>query len=121
MGSGAQMRHAFPTKNRFSQPMNLHDFPFDAESPSFTVSFTAERLSNHYIIKVIAPLLMIVLLSWVAFWLNPAEGESQLEVVVTTGLAQQGKIETARWLDRVWRLLFPGLLVLGACYAFLWH
>ena len=36
-----------------------------------------------------------------------------IEVVVTTGLAQQGKIETARWLDRVCRLLFPGRLVLG--------
>ena len=46
---------------------------------------------------------------------------AMIEVVVTTGLAQQGKIETARWLDRVCRLLFPGRLVLGACYAFLWH
>ena len=208
----------------FSQPMNLHDFPFDSQSfdirvvcsssdgvseiqlvqdpetdsfvtegysvadwkivshnthseplilptgdsvPSFTMRFTAKRLSNHYMIKVIAPLLMIVLLSWVVFWLNPSEGGSQLgvavtsfltmiayhvalssklpeisyltrldvfvfcgtilvflamiEVVITTGLAQEGKVEIARWLDRVCRLLFPGLLALGACYAYLWH
>ncbi len=208
----------------FSQPMNLHDFPFDTQTfgiqvvytgsdevneisliqdpefdsfitenysvadwkivghdtssepmiiptvgsiPSFTLSFTAERLSNHYMMKVVAPLLMIVLLSWVVFWLNPSEGGSQLgvavtsfltmiayhvalssrlpeisyltrldvfvfcgtilvflamiEVVITTGLAQQGKVETARWLDRVCRLLFPALLTVGGFYAYLWH
>lgn len=133
---------------------------------SFVLRFTAERLSNHYMVKVIAPLLMIVLLSWVVFWLNPSEGGSQLgvavtsfltmiayhvalnsklpeisyltrldlfvfsgtilvflamiEVVVTTGLAQKGKIELAYSLDRVCRFIFPVLLGLGACYAFLW-
>lgn len=208
----------------FSQPMNLHDFPFDRQKfdirivsvgsegegelklvpntrvesfvaegysvadweivdygihtdplvipngdlvPSFTMTFTAQRLSQHYVIKVIAPLLMIVLLSWVVFWLNPTEGGSQLgvavtafltviayhvalgsklpeisyltrldifvfcgtiivflamiEVVITTGLAQKGKVGIARWLDRVCRFLFPGLLALGSAYAFLWH
>lgn len=208
----------------FSQPMNLHDFPFDSQSfdirvvcsssdgvsqihlvqdpetdsfvtegysvadwkiaghesnseplilptgdsvPSFTMRFTANRLSNHYMIKVVAPLLMIVLLSWVVFWLDPSDGGSQLgvavtsfltmiayhvalssklpeisyltrldvfifcgtilvflamiEVVITTGLAQVGKVEAARWLDRSCRLVFPGFLALGACYAYLWH
>lgn len=208
----------------FSQPMNLHDFPFDQQRfdiqiiyvgsdkeeelklvsnpesdsfvtdnysvadweivdygtssealeiptgglvPSFTLSFTAKRLSQHYVIKVIAPLLMIILLSWVVFWLSPTEGGSQLgvavtsfltviayhvalgsklpeisyltrldvfvfggtiivflamiEVVITTGLAQKGKVDAARWLDRVCRVIFPGLLVLGTCYAYLWH
>lgn len=208
----------------FSQPMNLHDFPFDQQEfniqivyagsdeegdlklvatpemdsfvtdnysvadwkivdfgthskalelptgvrvPSFTLSFTAERLSQHYIIKVIAPLLMIILLSWVVFWLSPTEGGSQLgvavtsfltviayhvalgsklpeisyltrldvfvfggtiivflamiEVVITTGLAQKGKVNAARWMDRACRVIFPGLLVLGTLYAYLWH
>ncbi|MEP4076339.1 hypothetical protein [Haloferula sp.] len=208
----------------FSQPMNLHDFPFDTQTFSvqvvsagsedadevtliqnptatsfvtdkysvadwkvlgseskssvlempngattsmFEIEFTAQRLSNHYVVKVIAPLLMIVLLSWVVFWLNPSEGGSQLgvavtsfltviayhvalssklpeisyltrldvfvfcgtilvflamiEVVVTTGLAQKGRVEVARWLDRVCRLVFPVLLMLSGCYAFWWH
>jgi hypothetical protein len=208
----------------FSQPLNLHDFPFDSQTfgmqivfagsggadeivliqdpklpsfvsddysvadwkivkhwtdstpyavpsgesvPAYTLHFEAERLSNHYLVKVVAPLLMIVLLSWVVFWLNPAEGGSQLgvavtsfltviayhvalssklpeisyltrldvfvfcgtilvfmamiEVVITTGLAQRGKINVARWLDRVCRILFPVLLVLGGCYAIFWH
>lgn len=127
----------------FSQPMNLHDFPFDSQDfeirvveagpeeygdlalveseeaasimvetysvpdwkvtdhrvstepltlstgdriDSFTFIFTAKRLSNHYIIKVIAPMLMIIILSWVVFWLDPAEGGSQLGVSVTAFL-----------------------------------
>lgn len=208
----------------FSQPMGLHDFPFDdqiftirvlpvgpeefgdlilipdPEFPSFVTknysvanweivehevntepvkiptgdllesfafSFTAERLSNHYLVKVIAPLLMIVALSWVVFWLDPSEGGSQLgvavtafltviayhvalssklpeisyltrfdvfvfgatllvffamlEVVLTTGLARTGRGKTARWLDRVSRIAFPGALTLTALYAFVWH
>jgi hypothetical protein len=44
-----------------------------------------------------------------------------IEVVITTGLAQRGKINVARWLDRVCRILFPVLLVLGGCYAIFWH
>ncbi|MEM1084608.1 MAG: hypothetical protein AAGI48_10900 [Verrucomicrobiota bacterium] len=142
------------------------DFEEGLEIPAFTLRFTAERLSTHYMIKVIAPLLMIVLLSWVVFWLNPSEGGSQLgvavtsfltviayhvalssrlpeisyltrldifvfcgtvlvflamiEVVITTGLAQSGRIVAARWLDRICRVLFPVLLALGSCFAFLW-
>ena len=134
---------------------------------SFAFSFTAERLSTHYLVKVIAPLLMIVALSWVVFWLDPGEGGSQLgvavtafltviayhvalssklpqisyltrfdvfvfgatllvflamiEVVITTGLARTERVKTARWMDRVCRVLFPGALTLLAIYAFAWH
>lgn len=127
----------------FSQPMDLHEFPFDSQdfelrmvavgpedfgelnliqdpefrsfyrdnysvadwklngggvdskplvrangtkTESFAYVFNAERLSQHYLIKVIAPLLMIVCLSWVVFWLDPNEGGSQLGVAVTAFL-----------------------------------
>jgi hypothetical protein len=127
----------------FSQPMNLHDFPFDqqvfaiqvveagpeqagdlvlVQDPemesyivenysvadwkvvqsevssepyvvpngervdSFSFLFTAKRLPNHHLIKIIAPLLMIVILSWLVFWLDPSEGGSQLGVAVTSFL-----------------------------------
>jgi hypothetical protein len=208
----------------FSQPMNLHDFPFDTQvfeirataagaeefgeleivqdpeaasfivdsysvadwkvlgsdvnsdpieiaaigrTEAFTFSFTARRLSNHYLIKIIAPLLMIAVLSGVVFWLDPTEGGSQLgvavtafltviayhialssklpeisyltrfdvfvfgvtmlvflamiEVVVTTGLARSERVGTARWLDRVCRVVFPATLAIIAIYAFAWH
>jgi hypothetical protein len=208
----------------FSQPMNLHDYPFDQqvfalqlveagpekagdlvlvqdpESESsivenfsvadwkvvhsevssepyvlpngdhvdaFAFLFTAKRLSNHHLVKIIAPLLMIVILSWVVFWIDPKDGGSQLgvavtsfltmiafhvalnsrlpeisyltrldvfvfgatllvflsvlEVLLTTGLARTGRVKTARWMDRVCRLLFPGTLALVAIYAYAWH
>lgn len=140
--------------------------PAGDAAPCFSFIFTAERLSNHYLIKVIAPLLMIVTLSCVVFWLDPREGGSQLgvamttfltviayhialsaklpeisyltrldvfvfgatllvflamiEVVITTGLARTERVNAARWLDRVCRLLFPGALVLITLYAFVW-
>jgi len=50
------------------------------------MTFTADRISNHYLVKVMAPLLMIVLLSQVVFWLSPSEGGSQLGVAVTSFL-----------------------------------
>ena len=208
----------------FSQPMNLHDFPFDRQvftvqvveagpeefgdlklvqdpdMPSFMVDtysvadweivhyetksdpyvvptggqvesfsflFTAERLSNHHLIKIITPLLLIVIMSWVVFWLDPSAGGSQLgvavtsfltviayhmtlssrlpkipyltrldvlvfgstllvflamiEVVITTGLARNERVKTARWMDRVSRFLFPGILALVGLYAFVWY
>lgn len=208
----------------FSQPMNLHDFPFDLQrfeirmleagsepygalefrqdtrvgsfivdeysvadwkvvgsdidnrdvelpnggmAEGFAFIFEARRLSNHFVIKVVAPLLMIAVLSGVVFWLDPKDGASQLgvavtacltviayhialsaklpeipyltrfdifvfgvtlmvfltmiEVVVTTGMARSGKVEGARWLDRVSRLVFPSVLALVSVYAFVWH
>jgi hypothetical protein len=53
---------------------------------AFAFVFTAKRLSHHYVIKVIAPLIMIVALSFVVFWLDPDEGPSQLAVSVTSVL-----------------------------------
>lgn len=134
---------------------------------AFSFVFTAKRLSNHYLIKVIAPLLLIVMLSWLVFWLDPSEGGAQLgvavttfltmiayhvalasrlpeisyltrldvfvfsatllvflamvEVVVTTNLARTERIKTARWLDRVCRVVFPAALVLVVLYASIWH
>ncbi|NIP92670.1 MAG: hypothetical protein GWO24_04070, partial [Akkermansiaceae bacterium] len=52
--------------------------PGDVKIESYALEVTVKRLPNHYIVKVIAPLLLIVLLSWVVFWLDPSEGGSQL-------------------------------------------
>jgi len=141
--------------------------PTGQKVDSFSFVFTADRLSNHYLIKIIAPLLLIVMLSWLVFWLDPSQGASQLavavttfltmiayhvalssrlpeisyltrldifvfsatllvflamtEVVITTSLARNDRIKTARWMDRVCRVLFPGALVLVVVYASIWH
>lgn len=127
----------------FSQPMNLHDFPFDSQRfdvrvvaagpeefgevqlvthpeiksfivetysvadwnieknevsleplilptgkkvDSFTLQFDAHRRSFNHVVKNIAPLLMIVILSTLVFWLDPKDGGSQLGVAVTSFL-----------------------------------
>lgn len=53
---------------------------------AFTFVFAARRLSTHFVVKIIAPLLMIVSLSWVVFWLDPEQGASQLAVAMTSVL-----------------------------------
>ena len=127
----------------FSQPLDLHDFPFDDQSfqiqlisvggwsidevklvaayevpsfvtedysvadwkigkyktwegtyavpgsravASFALQFEATRLKQHYMIKILAPLFMIVCLSWVVFWIDPKDGGSQIGVSVTAFL-----------------------------------
>ncbi len=127
----------------FSQPLQLHDFPFDrhvftiqlaaagynpdevelvpnpdmasgiarhlsladwdilgsqAESrvfvfrpegegtPGFVFSFEARRQIGYYIAKVIVPLILIVAMSWVVFWIDPAQSGTQISVAVTAML-----------------------------------
>lgn len=127
----------------FSQPLKLHDFPFDRQSffiqlaaigytqeevefvldakeksgiaqelsvadwnilgwkaeprdykptPSvnptsgFAFHFEAERKTGYFIIKVIIPLILIVAMSWVVFWIDPTESGTQITVAITTML-----------------------------------
>jgi cadmium resistance protein CadD (predicted permease) len=50
------------------------------------VEFKAERLSWHYTAKVILPLLLIVMMSWAAFWLDSSMGAAQLGVATSSML-----------------------------------
>ncbi len=127
----------------FSQPLKLHDFPFDqqtfyiqlaainhtpdeiefvldknlesgmaqelslpdwdiigykAESrhykpnpaikamAGFAFSFEAKRKAGYFIIKVIIPLVLIVAMSWIVFWIDPVESGTQISVAITTML-----------------------------------
>jgi len=127
----------------FSQPLNLHAFPFDqhtfrihlvsagyspddvrfvldAENPSafaeklsladwkiidwgvetenyrlnpkghpisgIVFSINAKREIGYYIIKIIIPLILIVAMSWIVFWINPENFGTQVSVSVTSML-----------------------------------
>ncbi len=127
----------------FSQPLHLHDFPFDeqvfqidivaarftpeeiefvqtdnfpsglaknlslpdwdiigSESQSkpyqlaentkiisgFMLKFTAKRRIDYYIVNIIIPLLLIVAMSWVVFWIDPKESGTQISVAITSML-----------------------------------
>jgi hypothetical protein len=52
----------------------------------YTIEIDAMRLPQHYLAKVILPLLLIVLMSWSVFWIDPTLGASQISVAVTSML-----------------------------------
>ena len=52
----------------------------------FLISFDGTRRSSHYVIKVIIPLILIVAMSWVVFWIDPREAGSQIGVALTSML-----------------------------------
>lgn len=56
------------------------------ETAGYTFEFQAERLRQHYILKVIVPLLLIVMMSWMVFWIDRSMGNSQISVAVTSML-----------------------------------
>ncbi len=57
-----------------------------AEVAGYAFEFHAERLKQHYIVKVIIPLLLIVMMSWMVFWIDQSMGSSQISVSVTSML-----------------------------------
>ena len=54
--------------------------------PISEVRFTVQiaRRFNFYIWKVFLPLLLMVMLSWTVFWIDPTELSSQVQISVTT-------------------------------------
>ncbi|MEH6515215.1 MAG: hypothetical protein V7742_00935 [Halioglobus sp.] len=91
-------------------PNNLHH--------GFVFSFDAARIHNHHIIKFIIPLILIVMMSWVVFWIDPKESGSQLSVAVTAALtliayhiALAGKLPDIPYLTRMDKFLFGSTLM----------
>src|SRR5436190_11236175 len=52
----------------------------------YAFEFTASRNVQHYILKVILPLVLIVIMSWAVFWIDPINANSQISVAVTSML-----------------------------------
>jgi hypothetical protein len=84
----------------------------------FVFAFEAKRISSHYLIKFIIPLFLIVAMSWVVFWIDPAESGSQLSVSVTSVLtliayhiALTGKLPDISYLTRMDLFLFGSTLL----------
>lgn len=58
---------------------------YDGRSASeIRFEILVKRRSNFYIWKVIVPLLLMVVLSWAAFWIEAGDLDNQLQVAVTT-------------------------------------
>jgi hypothetical protein len=56
------------------------------ENSGYVFEFTASRNVQHYILKVILPLVLIVMMSWAVFWIDPINASSQISVAVTSML-----------------------------------
>ena len=56
------------------------------ESSGYVFEFTALRNVRHYILKVILPLVLIVMMSWAVFWIDPNTSNSQINIAVTSML-----------------------------------
>ena len=56
------------------------------ELSGYVFEFTALRNVQHYVLKVILPLVLIVMMSWAVFWIDPSTSNSQISVAVTSML-----------------------------------
>ncbi len=56
------------------------------ETSSALIAFEAKRKVRYYILKIVFPLLLIVAMSWLVFWIDPTEGGTQISVAVTSML-----------------------------------
>ena len=86
--------------------------------PGFVFSFEAERLLHHYVIKAITPLALIVMMSWVVFWIDPKQVPNQLSVAVTTVLtliayhiALSGRLPDIPYLTHMDKFLFSSTVL----------
>jgi hypothetical protein len=52
----------------------------------FRLVFSAERESAYHIIKILLPLILIVMMSWIVFWIDPKDGGTQIGVGATAML-----------------------------------
>jgi hypothetical protein len=56
------------------------------EYSGYAFEFTAARNVQHYIWKVILPLVLIVIMSWAVFWIDPVNASSQVSIAMTSML-----------------------------------
>ena len=56
------------------------------EYSGYAFEFTASRNVQHYILKVILPLVLIVMMSWSVFWTEPTNSNTQFSIAVTSML-----------------------------------
>jgi len=56
------------------------------EYSSYAFEFTASRNVEHYLLKVILPLVLIVISSWAVFWIDPINASSQVSIAMTSML-----------------------------------
>jgi nitric oxide reductase large subunit len=60
--------------------------PVGAADAGIALLLKAERLRGYYWIKVIAPLVLIVAMSWAVFWIDPKDTGTKISITITAML-----------------------------------
>jgi hypothetical protein len=60
--------------------------PEGVQDSSIAMVLNTDRLSGYYWIKVIAPLILIVAMSWAVFWIDPKELSTKVSITITAML-----------------------------------
>jgi len=58
----------------------------EIRNEGFMLTFWAKRKTGYYIMKIIIPLILIVMMSWAVFWIDPTDTGTQVGVAVTSML-----------------------------------
>jgi neurotransmitter-gated ion-channel len=58
----------------------------EIQFPGFAFNFTATRHFNYFMWQLITPLVLIVVMSWLPFWVNPSDAGTQFSIASTTVL-----------------------------------
>ena len=99
--------------------------PEGVRDPGVELLLVAERLPGYYWIKVIAPLILIVAMSWAVFWIDPKELGTKISITITAMLtliayrfAIGASLPHISYLTRMdWFILFSTILVYTSLVA----
>ncbi len=87
--SGINEKFSLPNWKIINWEFEDHNFQFLPDVPAkegVIFSITAERYIHFYVFKFIIPLLLIVFMSWIVFWIDPTDYASQISVAITSML-----------------------------------
>ena len=121
--SGISEKFSLPDWDIAAWGFEVVDLPFDDGSyhiEGMEFSLDVKRDTSFFKYKVILPLVLIVVMSWLVFWIDL----SMIEVIYTAYLSTNGQLEQARALDRKARLIVPLIyipLALGALSFGVWQ
>ena len=88
VGGGLAQELSLPDWEVLSVKPEARAFAFKGgpEIPGFALAFIARRQFEYYLWNVFTPLVLITMMSWVPFWVDPARAEVQVGVASSTVL-----------------------------------
>lgn len=69
-----------------AKPGSFEPAPGEQTLAGVLFTFEAERHIGYFVWKVILPLVLIVVMSWIVFWIDPTEKATQMSVAITAML-----------------------------------